>query len=320
MYIRDSSDNDPSEASSEDGSENARDLARGIGSLSIDDSHDVRYHGKASGLHLLVSRKGKETPRDRRSVSPESATSRDPNSTQQITTSPDSTDPSSSSKANVRERGGLWHFPPPGLWPHIDPSESHGVLLSNNAEALKDEESKPQNASESSLRQSSSDSDAPRRQHRPVVSKDISIPYLEERSTMIEAMPKLDAQRVLINLFFAHVHPVLPIIDRDEFFQAWEEMSVAQYVSAPRLTVPSSDHRNVSHSADNKTQKANSRESLSHALLFAIFAVASRFLDEDLAELPKGSMWTAGLAYSSMTRHILCEWISCACYEPTLLN
>lgn len=46
---------------------------------------------------------------------------------------------------------------------------------------------------------------------------------------------------------------------------------------------------------------------ISHALLFAIFAVASRYIDEDMSELPKDSMWTAGLAYSTQTRHILCE-------------
>jgi hypothetical protein len=70
-------------------------------------------------------------------------------------------------------------------------------------------------------------------------------------------------------------------------------------------------HREVSDSAgisskDPPSKKTRRLEVLSPALLFAMFAVAARYLDEDTTSLPKGSMWTAGLSYRSHSRYSLC--------------
>jgi hypothetical protein len=88
-------------------------LALGIGALSIDDALDVRYHGKTSGLHLLVKRSTARPSQFKVSVDPADNGSPTPRN----------------SGGLPRERGGLFHFPPPGVWPPVDNSmdnrESH---------------------------------------------------------------------------------------------------------------------------------------------------------------------------------------------------
>lgn len=53
-------------------------------------------------------------------------------------------------------------------------------------------------------------------------------------------------------------------------------------------------------------------DKLSQALLLAMFAVASRYLDEDISELPRGSMWTAGLNFMTQCKHIICQCETCS--------
>ncbi|KAF8297788.1 hypothetical protein DL93DRAFT_759698 [Clavulina sp. PMI_390] len=257
----------------------ARDLARGIGSLSIDDSRDVRYHGKASGLHLLISRKGKEVIGDR-SFSPEANT---PPESDQRTASLDGTDNSvNGSRARARERGGLWHFPPPGLWPPIETGDDPDVsksgrpgLESKTLQARAELLSSALPVLKSDLASASQDG---------ISIKDTPLVYVEERPKSVwGAMPGVEKQRRLLDLYFAHVHPIIPIVDKEEFYEAWENM----FLSPEGLDT------------------SLPRQPISPALLFAMFATASRYLDDDVSQLPRGSMWTSGLAYLSMCRHVL---------------
>lgn len=57
------------------------------------------------------------------------------------------------------------------------------------------------------------------------------MPYIETRPTTVD-MPDIETQRVLIDLYFTHVDPLLPIIDREEFCQAWEATLAVRYAPA----------------------------------------------------------------------------------------
>lgn len=328
---------------SSDESEYAQELAQGVGSLSIDDSNDVRYHGKTSGLHLLMNRtKGKDS-----SQSPGSSaateqglvgTLQTANSGNNINADAEEADPSSPStaKANTRERGGLWHFPPPGVWPPVDPSGSDRrsnstastPVLDSAASASAGDLAHP--GSTSTIRKPASSSQL--HQHHlsditgtsasaamsmqyddldnvaeslittpPIPS--LNTPYLEQ-IVPVQGMPALEEQDRLIQLYFAHVHPMLPILHPDEFFEGWEMIRS----SAGGAATTGEGENGASDCC--KPGKTGRPEKLSQALLFAMFACAARYVDEDLSDLPKGSMWTAGLHYLSLCKNIICAYRS----------
>lgn len=183
----------------------AQELARGVGSLSIDDSNDVRYHGNTSGLQLLM-RKGKEGAMRR--ISP-SAVDGQPASSGDLA-------PDGASTFNLRERGGLWHFPPPGLWPPVDAASSE--KRSNSASSTPHLNHTVANTSPAAQNSVHSPEPFDLRPSPPVEDKH---PYLEQTVSVID-MPTLEVQERLIFLYFAHVHPILPILHRDEFFEAWD--------------------------------------------------------------------------------------------------
>jgi hypothetical protein len=48
--------------------------------------------------------------------------------------------------------------------------------------------------------------------------------YLEEPVTT-NLLPSVDTQRRLIKLYFEHVHPVLPIVFREEVSEGWAALN-----------------------------------------------------------------------------------------------
>lgn len=216
------------DTNSDEGSDSANDLARGIGSLSIDDSHDVRYHGKTSGLHLLMTRKVKDSASQEPELDERSAPydHHSPDGASNTTESEISSN--ANRKTNTRERGGLWHFPPPGLWPPIDFSRER-VDESSVANVHPSDNSGP---SASTL--APSDVHTPRGA-QPTIhpshtqGEGEDIPYLEAQPTL--EMPPIHVQERLISLYFSHVHPVLPIIHRDDLLEAWRASASAFVVS-----------------------------------------------------------------------------------------
>jgi hypothetical protein len=220
---------DATETNSDEGSDSAKDLARGIGSLSIDDSHDVRYHGKTSGLHLLVKRKVKDASFQESAFGERSA----PYDRQSPDNASNATESEISSNAarkyNTRERGGLWHFPPPGLWPPIDFSQGR-VNESSVAKGHPSDNSGPSGSTHPP-----SGAQTPRGTHSMshpgyACGEDADIPYLEAQPVLEELMPPMHVQERLISLYFAHVHLVLPIIHRDDFLEAWRTSGSAVLV------------------------------------------------------------------------------------------
>jgi len=214
---------------------------------------------------------------------------------------------------NTRERGGLWHFPPPGLWPLIDFTEGRANDFSSINPHPGD------GGEHSSSTNPPSDPPAPRSTHSIGQSsaKDTDIPYLEAQPVSEELLPPMFMQERLIGLYFAHVHPVLPIIHQGDFLEAWRTsistvFVLSQFVVFVNLTAPVKFYRESAGNLnrDVSYKKPRQHEVLSQALLFAMFAVAARYLDEDTTALPKGSMWTAGLPYRSHSRHALCGKLS----------
>lgn len=199
-------------SSSDESEEAAQALARGVGSLSIDDSNDVRYHGNTSGLQLLM-RKGKDVPNQRTSHGGggQSVSSGDFR-------------PSRYSTFNPRERGGLWHFPPPGLWPPVDPTSSE--KRSNSASSTPYLDHTLANGSPIPQDRAHTPGHSDLRPSPPV---EDTLPYLEQVVSVTD-MPSLEMQERLIFLYFAHVHPILPILHRDEFFEAWDAVRSGSYV------------------------------------------------------------------------------------------
>ena len=306
-------DHDGNETNSDEGSESAKDLARGIGSLSIDDSHDVRYHGKTSGLHLLMKRKAKDSTFQDSTLEERSAP-HDHHSPESTGNTTEGGVPSGGArKFNTRERGGLWHFPPPGLWPPVDlegranQSSTVNVPPSDNSE-------------QSSSTHVPSDRQTPRDTHSTSQSgsscvNDAYIPYLEAQPVSEELMPPIHMQERLISLYFTHVHPVLPIIHRNDFLEEWRTSTSTVFVLSlschflwPHHTCSDASDPAGIWNKDPAFKKLKRLEVLS-PLLFAMFAVAARYLDidKDTTALPKGSMWTGGLPYRSHSRHALCR-------------
>ncbi|QRW25643.1 Fungal specific transcription factor domain [Rhizoctonia solani] len=121
-----------------------------LGQLSLNEHHQLRYHGKASGLHILA-----QAPAYRRD--------------------------------RVRmDDDGIWKFPASRVWPPV-------------AEE-RDSDTEPTNSI-----------------NGPTESYDM----LEIR-VAAEVLPSREQQEKLLNLYFAYVHPVLPIIHREVFWQNWK--------------------------------------------------------------------------------------------------
>ena len=94
-------------ASSDDESS---DLADEIGQLSMNEHRQLRYHGKASGLHLLMPAMTYKAGHDDFTVSQEAQSSVSP---------------------RVNVQAGIWEFPPAGVWPPA-PASSNMALASRS--------------------------------------------------------------------------------------------------------------------------------------------------------------------------------------------
>lgn len=140
------------------------DLADAVGQLSINDMHQVRYHGKASGLHLLMPAMQASSDSFPHSYPP-------PNH------------PSSPRKLSSHVDGGIWKFPPAGVWPPV-PSKDQRLSASGPYSALKS---------------AGADADID-------VKGSIHLPDKEKRG-------------ILLGLYFTYVHPILPVVQKRQFLE-----------------------------------------------------------------------------------------------------
>lgn len=119
------------------------DLHSAIGQLSLNEESQVRYHGEASGLHILGM----------------------------------------SDRLDKRNEGGLWRFPRAGVWPRASRS-----VLRVGVEDV-----------ENILGPGSIQGDS---------EKSIRLPSREEQEELLE-------------MYFAYVHPVLPVLIEKEFWREY---------------------------------------------------------------------------------------------------
>lgn len=138
-------------------------IADGVGQLSINEEAQVRFHGKASGLHLLGQKQ----------------------------------------RLDGRNKGGIWyaftlpvfsslngchrswsclrrHFPKARVWPPVAPTSA--VYVQREKEAVD-----------------------------------------RERAAR-ERLPSREIQEHLLELYWAHVHPILPVIHKQSFLEAFKKM------------------------------------------------------------------------------------------------
>ncbi|KAJ1300916.1 hypothetical protein OPQ81_003341 [Rhizoctonia solani] len=181
-------------------------LTDALGQLSLNEHHQLRYHGKASGLHILA-----QAPAYRRD--------------------------------RVRmDDDGIWKFPASRVWPPVAEER---------------------------------DSDTDGRVDN-ITGANEDFETLEKR-VATNILPPREQQEKLLNLYFAYVHPVLPVIHQEVFWRDWK--ASADPSAPPSSRIPT-------------------------LLLLSIYAVAARY---DASRRPPraGTMWAAGDNYLEAAKVLL---------------
>ncbi|KLO15521.1 hypothetical protein SCHPADRAFT_259949 [Schizopora paradoxa] len=249
--------------SSEPEEDNEEGITDAVGQLSLNEEEQVRFHGKASGLHLLA-----QNPR-----------------------------------ADGRNRGGIWHFPKARLWPPAAPtalsSDSQAFELARAAEA-----------------------------------------EAVERAA-IAHLPSKEMQKQLIELYFMHVHPYLPVLHKEDFLEDFTALisedleidrgrsSTVQNTRNGASSIARTDGSSRSNADSGNLDRSRSSR-IPTLLLFAIFAIAARYspvlpgspvqsrhglptdeagtdvdIDTSLPAPPPGSMSTRGDGFLEHAKELL---------------
>ncbi|GJJ14593.1 hypothetical protein Clacol_008859 [Clathrus columnatus] len=207
------------------------DLNSAIGQLSLNEDSQVRYHGEASGLHILGM----------------------------------------SDRLDKRNEGGLWRFPRAGVWPR---------------------------ASRSVLRDGVED-----------VQTILGPGTNEVDSEKSVRLPNKEVQEDLLEMYFAYVHPVLPVMIEKEFWREYRGEPDPETTNkpSPSSSSPSaagSDYNPKPSTAQYINKNTNNIPNL---LLLAMFAIAARYKTEPEVPLPlnEGDMWNAGDEYLEDAKKLL---------------
>ncbi|KAF7311124.1 Zn(2)-C6 fungal-type domain-containing protein [Mycena chlorophos] len=116
---------------------------------------------------------------------------------------------------------------------------------------------------------------------------------VQEEDLDIE-LPPQHVQEHLLQLYFAYVHPIFPLIHKTRFLTEYNTRHMASPVNSPTDC-------NQSH------PKPESAQKYSPLLLLAMFAVSARFSDQDTPPPAKGKMWEAGAKYFVAAKNILAK-------------
>ncbi|KAG8904867.1 hypothetical protein FRB99_001034 [Tulasnella sp. 403] len=254
-----------------DESEEDLDLADAVGQLSINEQRQLRYHGKASGLHLLMSAmQGSEDNAGADMLLNGDAFRRSPSTTS-------SKDRNLGDVSNpTRINGGIWEFPPPGVWPPV-PKKSE--TSPNFANVLQNPLSHqphvhPISSLHGALMESKGErSDDPERDD-------------EVDASATSFLPDRAKQEELLGLYFTYVHPILPLVHKRSFLRDF----------AARHDPSHPDHHNALHRVPN-------------VLLLAMFAISARFTNE-MPVPDGGQMWTEGCDYFRKARQLIVMYYS----------
>ncbi|KAF8062419.1 fungal-specific transcription factor domain-containing protein [Lyophyllum atratum] len=177
------------------------DLTGAVGQLSLNEDEQVRYHGKASGLHLLGNKE----------------------------------------RVDARNEGGIWRFPKARVWPPL-PSSASTAMNGEDEYARR--------------------------------------------------LPEQSVQEHLLELYFKYVHPILPLVHKRSFFEAFKAGGESP-LSPDSSTVPGGSPFN------------RRRRRVPTLLLLAMYATAARYADGTPKPVDATMMWEAGDEYLNQAKVIL---------------
>ncbi|KAF8910155.1 fungal-specific transcription factor domain-containing protein [Gymnopilus junonius] len=113
-------------------------------------------------------------------------------------------------------------------------------------------------------------------------------------------MPPQAVQDQLLDLYFAHIHPVFPVIHKSRFlaeYQSIKQIEGKDFRDSPSLSSAGSAY---------SSPRPEPTQEVTRLLLFAMFAVAARFTEVDEGS-DDDKMWEAGCDYLDSARKILTQ-------------
>ncbi|KAF9486569.1 hypothetical protein BDN70DRAFT_870159 [Pholiota conissans] len=112
-------------------------------------------------------------------------------------------------------------------------------------------------------------------------------------------LPPQPVQDRLIELYFNNIHPIFPVIHKTRFLTEYRQRVQHSSEGVDFRDSPSS------HSASSySSPRPEPTQEVTRLLLFSIFAIAARFIEED--DIPQDNkMWDAGCNYLDSARNIL---------------
>ncbi|KAL0581686.1 hypothetical protein V5O48_000392 [Marasmius crinis-equi] len=127
----------------------------------------------------------------------------------------------------------------------------------------------------------------------------------------VRRLPPPYIQEKLLDLYFTYVHPVLPVIHKQSFFENLRAFPASSGILSPRLTPTSTSTSGFDLSTSSPYNSRRRR--VPALLLFAIFAVAARYsetpgrpsTDNKTYHTEADSMWDAGDEYLDQAQRLL---------------
>ncbi|KAF9055831.1 fungal-specific transcription factor domain-containing protein [Panaeolus papilionaceus] len=110
-------------------------------------------------------------------------------------------------------------------------------------------------------------------------------------------LPPQHIQEELLDVYFTNIHPVFPVIHKTRFLSEYRnrKQNDGRTFSSPALST----------SSTYSSPRPEPSQEVTPLLLFSIFAIAARFLNEDPPKSPDNKMWDAGCEYLDSARSIL---------------
>ncbi|KAJ3767154.1 fungal-specific transcription factor domain-containing protein [Lentinula raphanica] len=121
-------------------------------------------------------------------------------------------------------------------------------------------------------------------------SKDFATYRIQEDDIEVE-LPPVQIQDHLVDLYFAYIHPVFPVLNKNRF--------LSEYTARKKGRTRENSPYSVS------SPKPESAQKVTNLLLLSMFSITARFCDDEAPKSPPGQMWEAGCEYLENARKIL---------------
>lgn len=111
-------------------------------------------------------------------------------------------------------------------------------------------------------------------------------------------MPPMDLQEHLVDLYFTYMHPIFPVIHKEQFLLEWATMKNGYVYLDPGLITLFNITSQPQHNDTKPIQN------VSKLLLLSMFTIAARYLEDD--QVPNnGKMWESGCNYLADARRLM---------------